>query len=495
MTKSILYARVSSKEQANEGFSIPAQEKLLREYASKEGFQIVKEFVDVETAKRAGREKFGQMKQYIKDHPDVKSLLVEKTDRLYRNLKDYVELEDFDIDIHLVKENQVMSKDSYSDAKFMHGIRVLMAKKYVDNLSEETKKGMTEKAEQGLYPSVAPFGYLNNRIEKTIEVDEGNSETVRQLYEWYSTGEYSLKDLRAKAQEEGFLDGLSKYKMSKSSLEKLLKSVFYFGDFVWNGKQYQGSHKPIVDKGLWETVQDVFKNKTNNCQGKRTKDPFKFSGLMTCSKCGCSITAQRQKGKYVYYRCTNGRGKCDQSFVREEAIEEQFLGVLGKLHFTDEIMDWMREALLLSHKDEADYHQDMIDKLQAKYKSLQTKIDVMYEDKLEGKISEELWQRKYSEYSEKQKESQKSIDLHKSADSSYIDLGLKLMELAKDAVKLYNKLDVKRKRDLLKTLLLNSTLNDGKLVVTYNTPFDVLVDCVKSENWLPGADSNHGPIG
>ena len=490
MTKSIIYARVSSKEQEKEGYSIPAQLKLLKEYAIKNAIFIVKEFIDIETAKKAGREQFGLMKQYIKDHPDVKSLLVEKTDRLYRNLKDYVELEDFDIDIHLVKENQVMSKDSYSDAKFMHGIRVLMAKKYVDNLSEETKKGMTEKAEQGLYPSVAPFGYLNNKVEKTIEVDDSNAETVKLLYEWYSTGEYSLKDLRAKAQEESLLDGLSKYKMSKSSLEKLLKSVFYFGDFVWNGKQYQGSHKPIVDKGLWETVQDVFKNKNNNTQGKRVKDPFKFSNLITCGKCGCSITAQWTKKTYAYYHCTDAKGICNRKSIQEEELETQFVSALGKLHFTDEIMDWLKEALLLSHEDEVDYHKEMREKLQSQYNSIQGKIDLMYEDKLEGKISEELWQRKYSEYSEKQKESQKSIDLHKGADGSYIDLGLKLMELAKDAVKLYNKLDVKGKRELLKVLLSNSTLTDGKLVVTYNPPFDVLVDCVKSENWLPRLDLN-----
>ena len=88
-------------------------------------------------------------------------LLVEKTDRLYRNLKDWVTIDDLNLDIHFVKENVILSKDSRSSENFMHGIKVLMAKNYIDNLSEETKKGMVEKAEQGIYPSFAPLGYIN----------------------------------------------------------------------------------------------------------------------------------------------------------------------------------------------------------------------------------------------------------------------------------------------------------------------------------------------
>src|SRR5262245_35921339 len=89
------------------------------------------------------------------------TILVEKTDRLYRNLPDYATLDELDLDLHFVKENVVLSPDSHSSQHFMHGIKVLMAKQYVDNLSEEVKKGMREKAEQGIWPSKAPIGYLN----------------------------------------------------------------------------------------------------------------------------------------------------------------------------------------------------------------------------------------------------------------------------------------------------------------------------------------------
>src|SRR5262245_21550334 len=124
----VLYARVSSKDQEREGFSIPAQLDLLRFYAASRGAVILEEFVDVETAKQAGRAAFGQMVAFVKKHGGRLLLLVEKTDRLYRNLRDWVTLDELDLEIHLVKEGVVLSQESRSHEKFMHGIKVLMAK-------------------------------------------------------------------------------------------------------------------------------------------------------------------------------------------------------------------------------------------------------------------------------------------------------------------------------------------------------------------------------
>ena len=138
----VLYTRVSSKEQEKEGFSIPAQQKLLRTYAVDNQFFIAKEFQDIETAKQSGRVSFTDMLNFFTANPSIKTLLVEKTDRLYRNLKDWVTIDELELEVHFVKENVVLSDNSRSGEKFMHGIRVLMAKNYIDNLSEETRKGM-----------------------------------------------------------------------------------------------------------------------------------------------------------------------------------------------------------------------------------------------------------------------------------------------------------------------------------------------------------------
>jgi len=144
----VIYARVSSKEQEKEGFSIPAQLKLLKEYAAANGFMVAQEYVDVETAKQSGRTAFGELVAYLKGHPAVRVMLVEKTDRLYRNLKDWVTVDELDVEIHFPKEGVVLSRESRSSEKFMHGIKVLMAKNYIDNLSEEVRKGLHQKARE-----------------------------------------------------------------------------------------------------------------------------------------------------------------------------------------------------------------------------------------------------------------------------------------------------------------------------------------------------------
>src|ERR1700719_1775397 len=206
--QAVTYARVSSKEQEKEGFSIPAQLKLLKEYAAAQGFAVAQEYVDVETAKQTGRAAFGEMVAYLKAHPSVRVMLVEKTDRLYRNLKDWVTIDELDAEIHLPKEGVVLSRESRSSEKFMHGIKVLMAKNYIDNLSEEARKGMQEKAEQGIWPTKTPLGYRN------VPGPAGNwifatapelAPIVSNLSGWYATGQYSLQEAARKAREAGFV--------------------------------------------------------------------------------------------------------------------------------------------------------------------------------------------------------------------------------------------------------------------------------------------------
>lgn len=114
MKTAVIYARVSSKDQEREGYSIPAQSKLLRQYARTQGFRVAMEFVDVETAKVAGRKQFGEMVRYFQQHPECRTVLVEKTDRLYRNFKDCITLEELEIELHLVKENRIIGKESKS---------------------------------------------------------------------------------------------------------------------------------------------------------------------------------------------------------------------------------------------------------------------------------------------------------------------------------------------------------------------------------------------
>ena len=206
--QAVIYARVSSKEQEKEGFSIPAQLKLLKEYAAANGFVVAQEYIDVETAKQTGRAAFGEMVAYLKAHPSVRVMLVEKTDRLYRNLKDWVTIDELDLEMHFPKEGVVLSRESRSSEKFMHGIKVLMAKNYIDNLSEEARKGMQEKAEQGIWPTKSPLGYRNVTGpdgKKIIATDPAIAPLIAKLFDWYGRGEISLKEAARKAHVAGLL--------------------------------------------------------------------------------------------------------------------------------------------------------------------------------------------------------------------------------------------------------------------------------------------------
>jgi site-specific DNA recombinase len=207
-TQVVLYARVSSKEQREEGYSIEAQVRLLRDYALQHGFVIAEEFIDVESASKSGRTGFNAMLAYLREHPSCRVILVEKTDRLYRSLKDYATLgvKDWAVTIHLVKEGEILSPDSNSNQQLVHGIKVLMAQNYSQNLGEETIKGMTEKARAGIYPSCAPVGYRNvegANGKRTIVPDPDTAPNITNIFERFGAGGWSVKSLVKQMNSEG----------------------------------------------------------------------------------------------------------------------------------------------------------------------------------------------------------------------------------------------------------------------------------------------------
>src|SRR5258708_28592151 len=111
-----------------------------------------------------------------------------------------------------------------------------MARNYSENLREEVKKGMREKASQGIFPGHAPFGYRNNKAERTIEVDPVDSITVKWMFELYATGTYTLTTLAKKIRIE-----MGKT-ISRGNVYLILKNRFYIGAFKWSGHTYPGTY-------------------------------------------------------------------------------------------------------------------------------------------------------------------------------------------------------------------------------------------------------------
>ena len=515
--KVVLYARVSSKEQEKEGFSIPSQLKLLNKYAEDNKVQIVQEYVDVETAKKSGRTGFTEMIKFLRNEGKSKllfpcrTLLVEKTDRLYRNLKDWVTLDELDLEIHFVKENVILSQASRSSEKFMHGIKVLMAKNYIDNLSEETKKGMIEKAEQGVYPSFAPLGYINVECsgKRFIQPDPVIGLQVQKMFEWYATGNYSLLELTQKSHQEGLFYRNNSKKVQKSVVHKILKNSIYYGEFHWAGKIYKGIHEPLISRDLYERVQEVMDEKGRRKTGQQ-KHCWAFQGLLSCGHCGCALVAEIKKKQYVYYHCTGNKGKCPEKWVREEEIARQFGQAIGAIKMDNDVLNWVITALKESHSDEKKFHSEQLQSLQGQYEKLKYRLDAMYEDKLDGVITQDFYDRKSSEWKREQDNIFRKFERHQGASRAYMDEGIKLLELAQHAVMLYEKQTDQEKRRIINFVCSNSIWKDGLLQANYRKPFDILVEnniqfhkkmaAFPEKNdhfefWLPSTDSNRGQSG
>jgi site-specific DNA recombinase len=487
--RAVLYARVSSKEQEREGFSIPAQLKLLRDYAEAQKIKIVDEYVDIETAKQSGRTNFNEMARFLRKHSSVRTVLVEKTDRLYRNLKDWVTIDELGVEVHLPKEGVVLSNDSRSSEKFMHGIKVLMAKNYIDNLSEEARKGMREKAEQGIWPTKAPFGYRNVRGpdgKNIIVVDPDYAPIIIRLFEWYATGQFSLKDLSKRVRQEGLVYRRTGAPVPLSAVHKILRTRLYTGTFEWQGELYKGTHQPLISHELWGHVQDILSGRRATSRG--LEQNFAFSGIIKCGHCGCALVAEIKKGKYVYYHCTGYKGKCGEPYVREEILEEQFARHLARLRVDGEVFEWIARALRESCADEKREHGDAIARLQAEWERLQKRIDAMYIDKLDGRIDEGFYKRMRGQWRDEQERCERDVERHRTADDSYMDQGIQILDLAHNAHQLFGAQAAKEKRSLLNFLLSNCTWKQGTLTVEFKDPFDFLAETVEAAARVEAAE-------
>jgi site-specific DNA recombinase len=489
--EAVLYARVSSKDQEREGFSVPAQLKLLREYADERGIDVVEEFVDVETAKQTGRSGFGRMLAFLRLSQLCKTVLVEKTDRLYRNLRDWVAVDDLGLTIHFVREGGVLAPDARSADKFMHGIRVMVAKNYIDNLSEEVRKGQREKAEQGHWPSVAPVGYVNNLATHRIEVDAVRGPLIRTLFELYADGTYSLKRLVAKAHAIGLVHPQSGQRMMKAQIHRILTNPIYMGTFRWAGKLYAGAHDPLVPRHLFDAVQSVL---TRKPRAHFPKQKHPFMGLLTCGRCGCTITAERKKGRYTYYRCTGFRGNCGNTYVREEALADLLGALVERIHVPTEIADAIADELRRSQDDLEGARLTELASLKMRRAGLRKKLDRAYDDYLEGRVTDELWTRRSEEWEGELAIVTAEIARAEAAVPCYVVKGEKILELAKTARFLYSEQDFGERRRLLDSLLSNCTFDRGSLYPTYIKPFDILVKGAETGNWRGRRDSNPRPL-
>ncbi|MDP2684730.1 MAG: recombinase family protein [bacterium] len=279
MHKYFLYARKSTDNEEKQVLSIEAQIAELREFAAKNQLEIVEEVTESMTAKQPGRPVFNQMLARIKNS-EADGIISWNPDRLARNAVDGGQI------IHLIDQGKIQALkfptywfEPSSQGLFMLQIAFGQSKYYIDNLSENVRRGLRQKVRRGEYPGVAPTGYLNERVNHTMVKDPERFHLVKKLYELYAMGKYSLKDLRIWAKENGLVSKSRKrLPLSQSNIQSLLSNPFYYGAFWYSGELHQGTHEPMVSKKLYDKCQQIMKDRSRPRKRKETKD-WAFYGL------------------------------------------------------------------------------------------------------------------------------------------------------------------------------------------------------------------------
>jgi len=485
--ESVIYARVSSKEQEETGYSLPAQEKFLREYADRNELAVDKVFSVSESASgRVQRKIFNEMMNYVKRNR-ISTIIVETTDRLTRNFADVPAIDNWILgdesrQIHLAKEGCILNRNSRSHELFMWRVKVATAEYYILQLSENVKKGMKEKLAQGWLPTKPPLGYktIGEKGHKVHVVDEEKAPLIKKMFEFYATREYSLARLVGVMYQEG-LRTRSGVKVVKSRMADLLGDPFYAGTIRYNNTLHSGSHEPLVSRELFEGVQRALRGKTSPRLQKHS--PL-FRSMIRCASCNGLVTWEIQKGHW-YGHCNGYRGCVVRKYVRQEKVEEQLLPYIDKITVrSTRLAEWIKKALKEGHRDEIAYNSSAREELTKRYEILQRRIERLYDDKMDGKIAEDFYQRKFEQYAAEKEEALRGLEKHDTASTHYHELGTEIVDLACRAKEIYlaDNCTIEDRRTLLSLVFSNLTLQGDKINVSYTKAFETLAQSAPAWN-------------
>ncbi len=458
MSSCVIYARVSTKEQQAEGYSIPAQIKAIRAFCAAQGLTPVAEFIEAESAGKAGRSKFGEMVAYFSDHADVRVVVAHKLDRLYRNFKDQITLEELGVKARYV----VGDIPDTPQGELLRDVNLSVAKFYLGNLREEVKKGMDEKVAQGGWPHLAPTGYVNDRETRSIIPDPATAPFVRCVFERYAKGDISLSALARECVDLGYRTR-SGTEPNASMLHVLLKNPIYCGDIRYKGQTFPGAHEPLIARELFEEVQQVFSPRQTG--PKRTKHVFALRDYLVCGECGCKVTAERQKG-YVYYRCAKGKGKdaCAQRrYTREELLLDQLDSVLASIEITPEIIDMLVRDSRELDRQEAETTSKERTETERLRTDLDAKASKLLDAYLEGVVPVEAYRAKADEIASARRTLERRLASLKCGTTDKTAQVEAVAKAAMGARSQFAKADTEGKRRLLHAVLLNAELADSAI--------------------------------
>lgn len=331
-----LYMRVSTEDQAREGFSLPEQKERLEAFCKFKGYQIIDYYQDAGISAKTGnhRPEFERLKEDIKSKK-INTIISLKLDRITRSIYDWENLITFldENDAYLDCANDEINTTT-ANGKMISRLLMSVSQNEIERTSERTKIGLAGAIKQGHIPHVAPLGYKHEN--KTLVIDYSTKDIVIRIFELYSEG-YSYQKISNLFNKERVL---GKDNWRDSTIQTILENEIYKGDFV-HGKRtktptyYENVVEPIVSKELWEDCQVQKKKNSKSYQRTLT---YLYLQKLKCPKCGRILggkaTTKKNGKPYFYYYCND----CKISF-KENVINEYFNQFINELVEYDSVVN------------------------------------------------------------------------------------------------------------------------------------------------------------
>jgi site-specific DNA recombinase len=327
----VIWARVSSREQ-REGYSIDAQLRADRDKARREGWNVVREFMVAESAKRgAERKAFNEMFKWVKANArreGINAILSHKLDRVCRNMRDAVRLQDLEdtCGVQLAFVENEFGPGPAGALSF--NVMAAVAQYYSDNLRTEVLKGMEERVRQGWPTGGAAYGYMNvpDNRDEPYQPHPEKAKTVIRIFELYSTGRYTFDSLAELLDREGHVYQNSQSRFHRTALSYILNNRIYIGEIKHGDNHHPGKHRPLIDRTTFQICQDILAGKNRKTAVIKPGHPL-AGGLFCCQYCGALITGEKIRRKlrgggireHIYYRCANNAPGPEHPRVRWKA--------------------------------------------------------------------------------------------------------------------------------------------------------------------------------
>lgn len=477
----VLYCRKSTDDDFRQIQSLSGQVNELRKIVERDNleYETIEESM---SAKEPGRPLFNQM---IKDIQKGKynAIYCWKIDRLTRNPIDAGTLQ-YLLQKGTIKYIKTPEKTYYpEDNAVMLGIEQGMANQYIRDLSTNVKRGNREKLSQGGWPGNAPYGYLNDKVNKTIVIDPRRASYVKRMFELYAKDGKSYGQVADILFSEGLRTNTGK-KVTKSNIQRIISSKFYMGIMERDGKLYPGKYEPLVSRELFEKAKEVAENKSR----PRPKTlSFALTGFLKCENCGCVLTAtriEREVKKYDYYYCTNGKGGCNERkiYMRENYLYEKIGNLLESLAFDTELIEIIYQEKLERSTETNQYSETILNNLQNELEALTRRQKRLYAIYFNEDITEEEYQEMLLEFRNKRVELNHQIERHKIDNPVVTFEQIKNLFLQGSNVR--NEFlngEIEKKKEVLQSVLSNISFKSQEIVtVQYKSPYHLLANSSKN---------------